>query len=601
MGYKVASIFLIFAINILPVFIKNSYSQPKNELIYPDEISRTLEDVMQKPTTQETFTYKIKVLEAWHMLSISSGKEDELRQTVPPEVLQNIIRLKKEGDNSKAFNLLDNVFSKMKLIGLPEVPSTKPLKRLNNKSPKQPTSAITAAEVAVDYSKTMGIFSPYLFGTIAAPWFDQKGFDLSKEAGFKMIVIHEKVRVPEDLNDPSQYNFTRLDKSVEAAIKNGLSPMICFLAGSKEELPDLARFATYVEKVAKHLTQGWGNGYKWDIKLFSFISEPDNLGSWAGTQLQYFEAYASWAKALKAVDSKFIIVAPSLMFIKVGEHLSPWAIRFLEYCKKNNVPVDIFSFHAYSSVVYYDFYANFKSVQAELKKYPNLSPLYGTPQLANDEWNIMPGDLWSNSYRKQFDISWVAAQNIIALTAMIDSELNLSVRYGGPFNGGFGGCHDFLLTDCNHQGKPSYYAFKGFNWLAGKNHLLTTGSDYMNFSSLAGKDKDEVVIVISNYDTHKYLIKYQSAEPIETMESSVFSYDKYSTEFNEPKRYNKFNLKLNNLPWNASQQIKYDRYLVDDKHNLELVESKTVAGDKTLFFTGEMTAPSVHIIKVSLK
>lgn len=598
MRYKVASVFLIGVLSFMPIFIKDSYSQLKNTIIYPEEISKTLEDVIQKPTTNKTFDYRTKVLEAWIMLSVSSGKEDELRQAMPPEALHNIKRLKKGGDNSKAFNLLDNAFMKMKLIGLPKAASSMPTKRLHSRKPKQPTSPITTANIAVDYSKTLGIFSPYLFGTTAAPMFDQKGFDLTREAGFKMIVIQEIVRVPQNLNDPLQYNFTRLDKSVEAAIKKGLSPMICFLVDSKEGLPDLTRFATYVENVAKHLTQGWGNGYKWDIKLFSFTNEPDNIAFWRGTQQEYFDAYASWAKTLKSVDPKFILVAPSLAFIKEGESLASWAKNFLEYCKKNNVPVDIFSFHSYSPVVYYDFYANFRLVSEELKKYPNLSPLYGTPQLGNDEWNFLVGDLWGGSYHKEFDNTWVAAQNIVALTAMIDSGLSLSVRFGGPFNGGFGGCHDFLLTDCNNLGKPSYYAFKGVNWLVGKNRLQVTGSDYMNISSIAGKDKDEVVLVISNYDAQKYMVKYESDEPIE---HSVVLYEKYHSEFKEPRRYNKFNLKLNKLPWNASQQVKYERYLVDDKHNLELVESKTVPGDKTLFFTGEMTAPSVHIIKVYLK
>lgn len=68
-----------------------------------------------------------------------------------------------------------------------------------------------------------------------------------------------------------------------------------------------------------------------------------------------------------------------------------------------------------------------------------------------------------------------------------------------------------------------------------------------------------------------------------------------------PNIYNKFHITVKNLLCVSSQRITYDRYLVDDKHKIKLVESKTVSGDKTLSFRGEMTTPSVNVIKVYLR
>lgn len=456
------------------------------------------------------------------------------------------------------------------------------------------------ANVTVDYSGAVSAFNPYIFGAIAAPYFEQSGFNKTKELGSRLVLVllDATKPLPSKPDDPFQYDFSILDKQIEAIINIGAEPIITFAPLSKPS--DLNKYSVYVRNIAKHLTQGWGNGHKWDVKVFRFGNEPDNAEFWKGSRQEFFETYAAWAKALKAVNPKFILVAPALMAVRannpVSETLNPWISSFLEYCRINKVPLDYFSFHAYTPVIYYGFYDNPRLVQRELNKYPTLSPLFGTPRLANDEWNIKLGDLWSGSYSPEFDTAWPAAYYINALVSMIEQGLQLSVPMTGTFNAGEGGCHDFLLVDCVRKGKPAYYAIKGFNRLAGTTRLSTTGSDYMNFAAISGKKANEVVIVLANYNITGYLDKYEYSNMHAWTE-----YNTYVSKFGNPNIYDKFHLTLNNLPWVSSQKITYDRYLVDDKHNLELVESKIVAGDKTLSFQGEMTAPSVNVIKVYLK
>ena len=97
--------------------------QTTNAIISSDEIQKTHNGVKQGDTDNKTFGGRIKLPEANTILLAASGKREQVRQ----------------------------------------------------------------ADITVDYNKELGAFSPYLFGTVAPPYFNQSGFIKAKEAGFKMI------------------------------------------------------------------------------------------------------------------------------------------------------------------------------------------------------------------------------------------------------------------------------------------------------------------------------------------------------------------------------------------------------------------------------
>ncbi|MBF0558236.1 MAG: hypothetical protein HQL08_05605 [Nitrospirae bacterium] len=462
-------------------------------------------------------------------------------------------------------------------------------------------AAPVTASVAVDYSQTLGTFSPFIFGVMAGPYFDQSAFQSSSDLGARLILVQANPsrRLPSNLNDPTQYNFTVIDEQIDAILNIGAEPIILFAPSVKPK--DLSIYSTYIQNFAKHLTQGWGSGHTWDIRLFRFGGEPDSSVYWQGTQQDFFDTYAAWAKALKGVSQNFILDTPALMMPRTNYNslsMSSWTTNFLEYCNSNNVPVDFFSFHAYSALPYYLFYENALLLQSVLQQYASLSPLYGAPLLASDEWNLMFGDQWSGSYHKQFDTAWAAAHNINALINMVQQGVKLSVPMTGTFNGGQGGCHDFLLVDCNGQPKPSFYAFQGFNWLYGTNQLATTGTDHMNFAAIAGKSSNGIIIVISDYDISAYLNAYEGSQPAV---SDWPEYNSYVSSYGAPSSYGRYNITINNLPWTSSQSVVYEHYIVDDTHKLDLLSTRTIPGNAILTFTGNLIAPSVHVIKVYLQ
>jgi len=454
---------------------------------------------------------------------------------------------------------------------------------------QQSTATPATASIIVNYSKELGNFSPYLFGINIKR---TGGLELVQAAGFKIIQLLEG-------------DFLELDKLISSIFEHGAEPMVTMPMPPSDRKPsDMDAYVASLKKIATHFKNTkWPNNGK--VRLLRFANEPDNAQFWHSSKQDFFETYAAVLKALKSVDPSFILDGPGFM-IGVDGQLpgSPcWVSDFLEYMSKNNAPVDLFSTHLYSPVPY-SFYENFGILQNELKKYPSLSPIYGTPKLANDEWNIKLGDIWSGSYSKQFDMSWAAAAQMNSLINMIKQGLTLSVPMAGVDIAKFGG-HDFLLVDCNGNGKPVYYAYKGLSWLCNTARLSTEGDDHMNFAAIAGKKDNQIVVVLSNYDIKTYMDKYPEIPPPflpkDSKPPDKIEYDNYVSKFGEPKVYNKYGLTLNNLPWNPSQEIIYERYLVDDNHKLDLVQTKTVKGDKTLSFAGDITAPSVEIIKVYLK
>ncbi|MBI5709713.1 MAG: hypothetical protein HZC42_05310 [Candidatus Eisenbacteria bacterium] len=454
--------------------------------------------------------------------------------------------------------------------------------------------AASTASVTVDCAQELGAFSPRLFGTIAAPYFDPSGYAMTQASGFDLVQVGFQIPVPSNPNDSTLYDFTTLDQQVGAVVGIGAEPLVVY--GLSRKPADLTAYATYVANIARHLNQGWGSGHFWNARAFRFGNEPDNPAYWQGTQQEFFQSYAAWAAALKAVDASYDLDTPALMSVRgtAGpESLSTWAVNFLSYCQTNGVPVDHFSFHAYSPLPYYAFYDNCRRVQAALLRYPTLSPLYGSPRAANDEWNTMVGDVWSGSYHAQFDSAWVAAHNIVGLINMVEQGLQLSIRYGGTFNGSPGGCHDFPLTDCAGQGKPAYHAFRGFSWLAGAIRLATTGTDHMNLAAVAGRRGDTIVVVVSDFDVTRYLGRFESGSSPAWTE-----YNRYVASSGVPAVYDGLNLTLQNLPWSASQQLVMERYLVDDQHALALVDSAAATGSAALFLSAAMAAPSVHVMRI---
>lgn len=104
---------------------------------------------------------------------------------------------------------------------------------------------------------------------------------------------------------------------------------------------DLKAWANYIQSFVRFLIHRYGIE---EIRTWYFEvwNEPDlPMVFWNGTRDEYFALYAATAHAIKEVDPKIPVGGPS-------SSASKWVKSFLEYCKKNNVPVDFVSTHQYA-------------------------------------------------------------------------------------------------------------------------------------------------------------------------------------------------------------------------------------------------------------
>ena len=469
-----------------------------------------------------------------------------------------------------------------------------------------PELGLKTANVTVDYTKELGNFSLFLFGnnTTGSPAVDL-GFKFTLSGGVPPMIN------PKDASDPSNYSFfTEMDKAIETTFNSGLEPMIMFSSPSPQQESDsesffsqkyFEQFSFYVKKVATHLRDTkWPNNGK--IKAVRFSNEPDFKLFFKGTQMDFFRSYETFAKALKSVDPNFIIDAPAFAIRQVDDEKS-WIKDFLSYIDKKAY-VDIFDVHVYSPSPN-DFHNQFKSLKEELAKYPKLSNIYGTPAMGSNEWNFMLDQAWTGKHHEQFDTAWHSSFSIASLINMIEQGVILSV----PLNLINPSDQDYGLVDSKGNKKPSYYAFKGFNQLAGANRLSISGTDRMNFAAISGKSDDSIIVVISNYNIEMYMNKYLdkkeqvSGGTVATQGTpfALSDYNAYVVKYGNPKVYDKYTLTLNNLTWSSSDKVTYERYIVDDNKKLELTETKTMQGANTLTFTKDISAPSVEVVKIYKK
>ncbi len=104
---------------------------------------------------------------------------------------------------------------------------------------------------------------------------------------------------------------------------------------------NLKKWHDYIQNFLKFLIDRYGieEIRSW---YFEVWNEPDlRLPFFAGTKKDYFELYLVTAKAIKDVDSKLIVGGPATSGSK-------WVKEFLDFCKKNDAPVDFVSTHQYA-------------------------------------------------------------------------------------------------------------------------------------------------------------------------------------------------------------------------------------------------------------
>lgn len=233
---------------------------------------------------------------------------------------------------------------------------------------------------------------------------------------------------PDLTADPSlagSYNFGPTDELLASIDAIGAVPLFRLgeSAGASSGVPDsfetdadFERYAQVAKHVVMHYTQGWNNGFHYDIKYWEVLNEPDGRFD----AQKYYQLFAATARAVKEADPNALIGGPALMFTFSGPGYED---AFLEYLRQHDVPLDFWTFHDYC-IDAADPYLCVRVAQEQRAMLDRHG--FTDTELIISEWNVLGLDL------NLLTLGARAAFTASAIIYMQDSPIDEQTFYMGP-------------------------------------------------------------------------------------------------------------------------------------------------------------------------
>jgi len=324
---------------------------------------------------------------------------------------------------------------------------------------------------------------------LRADWQQQLAY-VKKECDFKYIRMHGLLTddmgvYHEDKNGKPEYSFMYIDKLFDFLLSIGIKPFvelgfmpsqlasgsqtIFWWRGNVTPPKDYAKWEELIRQLTLHFTERYGVN---EVKTWYFEvwNEPNlSPGFWTGTQAEYFKLYQYSANAIKSVNKAYRVGGPAT----AG---AAWVPEMIEFCTKNNVPIDFISTHAYGvKQGYLDEYGNSGTVLSKDPMSVSGDVLNSRKQIASSsipdlqlhytEWSssYTPADPIHDSYHQAAYILEKIKQVGIAANSMSYWVFTDVFEEPGPrftpFHGGFG------LLNTQGINKPAFYSYQFMNKL----------------------------------------------------------------------------------------------------------------------------------------
>lgn len=328
---------------------------------------------------------------------------------------------------------------------------------------------------------------------LRADWQQQLAY-VKKNCDFKYIRMHGLLSddmgvYSEDNHGNPKYSFQYIDALYDFLLGIGIKPFVelgfmpSALASGRNTIfwwrgnvtppKDYNKWADLIKNLVLHFTERYGEE---EVKTWYFEvwNEPNLSGFWSSTQEEYFKLYLITSKTIKSVNPAYRVGGPAT----AG---AGWVPETIEFCEKNNAPIDFISTHAYGvnqgfldefgnsgtvldknpMSVSGDVIRSFKQIKESAK--PNL-------ELHYTEWSASytPADPVHDSYHSAAYIlnkikQVGACANSMSYWVFTDIFEEPGPRFT-PFHGGFG------LLNLQGINKPAFYSYKFMNEL-GNNEL----------------------------------------------------------------------------------------------------------------------------------
>lgn len=303
-----------------------------------------------------------------------------------------------------------------------------------------------------------------------------------------------------DENDPSSYDFACTDEAILVALDAGTKTF--FRLGQTIEhqikkhgtVPpkDFKKWAVICEHIIRHYTEGWADGFYHDMPYWEIWNEADldrddsaNKRCWGGTKAEFFEFYKTAATHLKSCFPDLKIGGPAL----AGNE--EWADEFLCYMKQNDVPVDFFSWHIYTTQPS-QMFARAERMKAMLIKYG-----FDKTESILNEWNYVAE--WGKNYVESLKIihSLKGAAFTMACISGAQSTSIDMLMYYDTRPSVFCGCFDFYTYE-KLKGYYPLYWYGMFYDMAGEIRAENMIDDIY---SLSGIDNNGKILTVITYYT----------------------------------------------------------------------------------------------------
>ena len=306
-----------------------------------------------------------------------------------------------------------------------------------------------------------------------------------------------------DENDETSYDFTYTDMYTSNIYKAGAK--VFYRLGSKIEHgikkygtlvpPDFKKWAGICEHIIMHYTEGWANGFKYDVSYWEIWNEADGVNgngdqpNWSGSALQYYEMYDIAARHLKKRFPHLNIGGPALSFIGDGK----WLDGFLKYITKSSkAPLDFFSWHIYT--------ADPKDIASDSRRLRKILDSYGynETKIICNEWNYVEnfGERWIASIEHMIGMHGAAFMAAAMLNEQKDINCDMLMYYDvRPCT--MNGVYDFYTL----RPIKGYYVLKCFSNLYKLSNETECVCDDENIYACAASDGDKCAVMLVNYSS----------------------------------------------------------------------------------------------------
>ena len=263
----------------------------------------------------------------------------------------------------------------------------------------KPMHAVNNGPIIAGSDQTRGNGEAYRAARIPFARNHDAAFD-SRYGGEHTVDVHSIfASFDADPYDPASYDFACTDHYIQQTESVGTRTF--YRLGSKIEhgvkkygtvMPrDFEKWAVICEHIIRHYTEGWAEGFHYDIAYWEIWNEPDldpddstNKRCWSGTEADYARFYTVAATHLKSCFPHLKIGGPALAWNE------DWLERFFERIKEAHPPMDFLSWHWYGTEP--------REMGAKACRIMDIARRYGYGEVESilNEWNYVRG--WSREF-----------------------------------------------------------------------------------------------------------------------------------------------------------------------------------------------------------